>query len=382
MNDALGPGASGTVVGVGIIGCGFVADYYVATLAAYDGIRVLGVADRDPTRATAFAAHHGLTERSVADILADDRVQIVVNLTNPRSHVEVTTAALEAGKHVYSEKPLAMDFEEAKGLVELADRLGLELSSAPCSLLGETAQTIWRAIRDGRVGTVRLVYAEMDEGLVHQMPFHRWKSSAGVPWPAQDEFEVGTVVEHAGYITSWLPAMFGSVETVTGLADCRISGKGGFATDGTDFAVGVLSFETGVVARVTCSLIAPHDHSLRIVGDTGVLSTRDTWFYDSPVRIQRSRNIGPRHQWLPRRRLKLLGSSRRYTYKGGHQMDFARGVADLASSLEEERPPRLSARYSLHVNEITLALDHALRHNSTYTMTTTAGPMEPMPWSR
>jgi predicted dehydrogenase len=149
--------------------------------------------------------------------LADPRVEIVANLTNPRSHAEVTEAALRAGKHVYSEKPLAMRLDEATQLVELAAERQLLLSSAPCSLLGETAQTLWRAVRDRRVGTVRVVYAEMDEGLVHRMPFASWTSASGAPWPARDEFEIGTVIEHAGYVVSWLPAMFGPAETVTGL---------------------------------------------------------------------------------------------------------------------------------------------------------------------
>ena len=215
------------MTGVGIIGCGFVADYYAYTLDRYPDLEVIAVADRNAERAQRFASHHGYSAaESVDALLADGRVDIVLNLTNPRSHVEVTLAALEAGKHVYSEKPLAMELADAVHLVELAESSGLQLSSAPCSLLGETAQTIWKAVRDDRIGTVRLVYAEMDEGLVHQMPYTYWKSSAGASWPARDEFEVGTVIEHAGYVTSWLPAMFGPVESIKGFADCRIPEKG------------------------------------------------------------------------------------------------------------------------------------------------------------
>lgn len=370
------------MTGIGIIGCGFVADYYAYTLAKYPGLNVVAVADRDAVRARRFADHHGLpAAESPSALLADERIDLVVNLTNPRSHVEVTTAALEAGKHVYSEKPLAMELSDAVQLVELAESKNLQLSAAPCSLLGESAQTLWKAIREQRVGTIRLVYAEMDDGLIHQMPYRYWKSAAGAPWPARDEFEVGTVIEHAGYVTSWLPAMFGPVESIKGFADCRIPEKDGAITDGTDLSIGILSFASGVIARVSCSLIAPPDHTLRVIGDDGVLSAADTWFYDSKVAVRRSVNIRQRHQWLPKRRIPLLGSTQRYRYRGGHQMDFARGVADLADAVAVGRTPRLSARYCLHVNEITLALSSALRTGSDYRMTTTCDEVIPMPWA-
>jgi predicted dehydrogenase len=368
--------------GVAIIGCGYVADYYASTLPGHDVLSVVGVADIEPVHASRYATHHGFAQfGSVAEALGDERVDIVVNLTNPRSHYDVTKAALLAGKHVYSEKPLAMDLELATELVELAESRGLLLSSAPCSLLGESAQTMWRALRDNRVGRVRVVYAEMDEGLVHLMPFRSWRSAAGAAWPYRDEFEVGTVIEHAGYVVTWLPAFFGPVTSVSGLSECLIDLKAGIATTGTDFSVAVVRFASGVVARVTCTLIAPHDHSLTIVGDEGVLAIGDTWYYGAPVTLRRSINVRGRHQWLPRRKLRLLGTPRSYRYRGTQQMDFARGVADLAAAADEGRSPRLSARYCLHTAELVLAFDRALRTSSTYTMTTTCDPVDPMPWA-
>lgn len=167
---------------IAIVGSGFVADYYLATLPAYPELKLIGITDRDPERAKTFTAFHGVQRfDSLADVLNDSRVQLVLNLTNPRSHYEVTRACLEAGKHVYSEKPLAMQIDEAKALVELAEVKGLQVSSAPCSLLGETAQTLWKALRERQVGTVRLVYAEMDDGMVHQMPYRKWESASGAP---------------------------------------------------------------------------------------------------------------------------------------------------------------------------------------------------------
>lgn len=367
---------------IAIVGCGFVADYYMKTLPAHRHLELVGVTDHNQERAAAFAAFHAVPRySSLAELLADQRVELVVNLTNPRSHYAVTRACLEAGKHVYSEKPLAMDLRQAHELVELAERRGLQLSSAPCSLLGETAQTIWRALRHSAVGKVRVVYAEMDEGLVHQMPFKAWKSESGAPWPYKDEFEVGTIIEHAGYVVTWLPAFFGPVASITGVSECLIPEKSGVQTTAPDFSVAIVRFASGVVARLTFTLIAPHDHSLTIVGDKGVLSTKDTWFYNSPVYLRRSINIKRRHLWLPRRKIPLVGKRQRYKYRGTQQMDFARGVADMATAICEGHPPRLSARYCLHANEIVLAISNALQKSCTYRMTTTFDPVEPMPWA-
>ena len=88
----------------------------------------------------------------------------------------MTRASLLAGKHVYSEKPLSVDLSEARELVELAEKQGLLLSGAPCSVLGETAQTLWKAVRDGAVGRVALVYAEIDDNPVYLMRPEGWTS--------------------------------------------------------------------------------------------------------------------------------------------------------------------------------------------------------------
>jgi predicted dehydrogenase len=371
---------------IAIVGCGFVADYYMKTLPGHPELRVTGVYDRNQHRCAQFAAYHDVpTYSSLADVLADARVDIVLNLTNPRSHYEVSRASLLGGKHVYSEKPLATKLQEARELVELAEKRNLLISSAPCSLLGETAQSVWKAIRENVIGKVRLVYAEMDEGMVFRMPYKKWVSESGAPWPYKDEFEVGTTIEHAGYVVSWLPAIFGPALTVTGFSTCLFPDKETdvpLDTISPDFAVACIRFDSGVVARLTCSLVASHDHSLRVVGDRGELSVEDTWYYTAPISIRRWVNFRRRHIAIPwRRKYPLAAKGGRYHYRGTQQMDFARGVAELAAAVTEQRPNRLSARYSLHVNEIVLAVNNAMENGNTYHMTTTFEPVAPMPWA-
>jgi predicted dehydrogenase len=371
---------------IAIVGCGFVADYYMKTLPGHPELQVTGVYDRSRRRCAQFASHHNVpTHGSLEEVLADARADIVLNLTNPRSHYEVSRACLLGGKHVYSEKPLAMKLDDARELVELAEERKLLITSAPCSLLGETAQSVWKAIREDAIGKVRLVYAEMDEGMVFRMPYKKWTSESGAPWPYKDEFEVGTTIEHAGYVVSWMPAIFGPALTITGFSTCLFPDK---ETDvpldmiSPDFAVACIRFASGIVARLTCSLVASHDHSLRIVGDRGELSVGDTWYYTAPISIRRWVNFRRRHIEIPwRKKYPLAAKGGRYHYRGTQQMDFARGVAELAAAVTEQRPNRLSARYSLHVNEIALAVNNATENGNTYQMTTTFEPVAPMPWA-
>jgi predicted dehydrogenase len=379
-----------------VVGCGFVADFYLKTLANYPHLKVLGVMDQERDRADRFAKYYNLTVYDTLEkVTRDERVQIVLNLTNPRSHYIVTRACLMAGKHVYSEKPLATQYAQAEELVQLAVERNVQLSGAPCGVLGEAAQTAWHALRHNAIGTVRLVYAELDDGMIHRMNYRAWNSDSGSPWPWKDEFEVGCTLEHAGYYVTWLVAFFGPAKRVTSFASVRISDK---STDvpimamAPDFATASIEFASGVVARVTCSVIAPHDHQLRIFGDEGALSVPECWHYESPVFVKRHTRLGrlaDRYPLLsavpgigPARYPRKSGPPWRHRYRGTHQHDFARGVAELAAAINEGRQSRLSVSFALHVNEIVLAMQHPDIMGSPRVLTSTCEQMEPMPWAR
>lgn len=373
---------------IAIVGCGFVADYYLKTMPLHPELKLVGVMDRNPERASHFSSYHAVPAySSLEELLADDQVETVINLTNPRSHYEVSKAALEAGKHVYSEKPLAMEFSQAKELIELAKQKNLYLSAAPCSLLNETAQTLWKALREEVVGKVRLVYAEMDDGLVHRFAYQKWKSESGIPWPYKDEFEVGCTIEHAGYVLTWLAGFLGPAETVTAFSSCLIPDK---KTDipldnnAPDFSVACIKYASGVVARLTCSIIAPHDHKMQFFGDEGVLYIKDCWQDRTPVywkkwlTIRRKTFLSPIPQKYP-----LVGKNNpQIKYRGSQQRNFCRGIAELASAIAQNRPSRLSSDYCLHICELVLAIQNALETGAPYKLSTTFDPIEPMDYAR
>jgi len=381
---------------IAIVGCGYVADMYLSLLKNHPVLELAGVTDRDPARSGRLASGYGTKDYGSLDrLLADASVPVVLNLTNPRNHAEVSRVCLDAGKHVYSEKPLATEWTEAVDLVERAERLGLTIVSAPSTVLGEAAQTAWKAVRDGRIGKPLLAYAEIDDGMVHKENIRAWLSASGNPWPFQDEFEVGCTLEHAGYYVSWLAAIFGPAESVTSFASRQIVDKGTDAPldppDTPDFSVGCIRFRSGVVARLTCSIIAAHDHSLRIFGDGGTLRVHEAWDFASPVTISRWNKYTFRAAKRPiLARLVGLGPKTiplvrrpdvRSDMPGGNRLDFCRGVVDLVESIRDHRPCRISPRFSLHVNEIVLTLQEPGKMGSPRQLTTTFEPVEPMPWA-
>ncbi|MGZ9809028.1 Gfo/Idh/MocA family protein [Pseudoroseicyclus sp. H15] len=366
---------------VSLVGCGYVADLYMRSLALHPEIEVIGAYDRDTARLAAFCTHWGVAALPSMEALFAKLPEggLVLNLTNPAEHAAVTRAGLEAGAHVFSEKPMVTDLEEACGLIALAAERGLQLASAPSSVLSRTAQGLMKALREGRAGTPRLIYAELDDGFIPQAPLEAWGSPSGAPWPYQDEFAVGCTMEHAGYWLSWLIAAFGRVARVEALTAEVLPDKRGIS--GTpDLSVALLHFEAGPVARLTCSIAAPHDHRLRVIGETGVLEVPRAWDNAAPVRLRQRRVIRRRLLEDPvARSVGLKGTPHPMVSRhGAAAMNFALGPAEMLAAIAAGRPSRLAGDYALHLTEVTLAIAAGARAD----MTTPCAPMEPMPWAR
>lgn len=389
-----------------ILGCGYVADFYMATLADYPELSVRGCFDADPARRQAFATYYKVPAfDSFEALLADQNVDMVLNLTNPRSHFETTKACLLAGKHVYSEKPLAMESVAAAELAQLARARGLGLSTAPCSLLSETAQTLWKGVKEGVTGPVRLVYAAFDDGMIHRHHFDKWKSAAGAYWPAKDEFEIGCTYEHAAYVLSWLAAIFGPARRVHAYASLRVPDKGiAVNAMAPDFTVGCIEYDNDVVARITCSIVAPLDKSIRVIGDNGTLYTKFVRNDGSPVYFESTtpnRYLAALSSRMGHWRVRLEHTlrlpfsitgpnfERKYPYArqprfrssaGNKPVDFLRGPAELARSIMEGRSCRLPPELGVHLIEIIETLQYPGRFGSPRVLTTTFDPIEPLPW--
>jgi len=368
-----------------LLGCGFVADLYMRSLALFPQVHIAGVYDHDPARLQQFCQFWTVPAKpSFEALLAAAPGALVLNLTNPSAHFETSRACLQAGHPVYSEKPLAMTMEDARTLHDLADAKGLALASAPCSALGEAAQTLGVALTRQLAGTPRAIYAELDDGFVPQAAYDKWISESGAPWPFEDEFRTGCTLEHAGYYLTWLMSWFGSVRTVVAASAESIPDKQGQGPYAPDLSVAILFFENGPVTRLTCSITAPHNHGITIVGDKGVLSCNAAWDNAAPVRFARRMTVRRRLMENPfPRRFRLRQTTHPKVKRwGAAAMNFALGPVEVLDAIEEGRPCRMSNAFALHLTEVTLAIQNAGEHGGAQAMTTRCDPMDPMPWAR
>jgi predicted dehydrogenase len=364
---------------IALVGTGFVADYYMTTLANYPELVVAGAWDRDTGRLAQFCRFHDVRAYgSLEQCLGDGETALIVNLASPESHFELNCAALNAGKHVYCEKPLGMTFDQARAVIDLADSKGLTVCGAPANGLSDAQQLVAGLIAARRIGAPRLAYAEMEDGPVFKDNWTEWRSRSGARWPGLHEFEVGCTLEHAGYGLSWLVSLFGAVEHGQAFSALTFPDKGPGTRDvamAPDFAVGCLSFRSGVTARLTCGLAAPRDRSLTIVGEEGTIVVRDLWDDRSPVHLSRFDGKRPLLQRLAGRFERARGQvlplrlthGRPVAYpappKAGKlaafpsQIDFARGIANMAEALANGQVPFFSGQMALHLTELALILN-------------------------
>lgn len=373
------------MVSIGIVGCGFVADLYMRSFAAGPVSHIVGAYDINHGNLARFSNHWNIRSFSTVDELLHclGPGALVLNLTNPSSHFEVSMRALLAGCHVYSEKPLAMDVESAVQLCATAKDHGLLLGSAPCSFLGESAQLLQAALHSGAIGRPRVVYAELDDDFLPEAPYARWHSESGAKWPAEDEFAVGCTLEHAGYYLTWLIATFGSISRVVAASASILPDLLPADNPAPDFSVATLFFENGVVGRLTCSIIAPHDHSLRVVGDTGILEVEEAWNNAAAVRLRKRFVIRRRLVNSPlSKRLRFSGTTHPKVGRwGAASMNFALGPLEMVEAIVDKRDCRISASLALHVTEVALAIHNAGATNGVQEIESRCDPIPLMPWA-
>jgi predicted dehydrogenase len=137
---------------IGVVGVGKISEQYFATFPSLPGLELVAVADLDTARAATVAKEQNVEALTVDALILSPNVDAVLNLTIPAAHVEIDTRALEAGKHVFGEKPLALAPEDARAMVALAAKTGLRLGSAPDTVLGTGVQTARQLLDSGRIG--------------------------------------------------------------------------------------------------------------------------------------------------------------------------------------------------------------------------------------
>jgi len=329
---------------IGIIGCGAISNAYFNGCKPYRNIQIVACADIDAARAAAKAKEHGIRACSVEELLRNPSIQIILNLTVPKVHSELNLAALNAGKHVYTEKPFGVTRAEGKEVLALAKKKKLRTGGAPDTFFGGGAQTARKLIDDGAIGNPVAATAFMcchGHESWHPSPEFYYEKGGG------PMFDMGPY-----YITA-LVNLLGPVVRVTGsthisLPERKITSqpKAGkiVKVETPTHLAGVMDFANGTVVTIIQSFDI-WGHSLPILevyGSEASLNIPDPNCFGGPVKIGR-----PGKNW---EEVALT-----------HRTDLLRGsgLADMAKGIATGRPHRASGELAFHILDVMAAFEEA-----------------------
>jgi predicted dehydrogenase len=359
MSLATGP------VGIGIIGAGVISKEYLDNLTSFPDVKVLAIGDLYEDAAAARAAEYGVPAHGGVDaVLSHPDVEIVINLTIPAAHVEVATQAVNAGKHVWSEKPFSLDRESGRALLKVADAAGLRLGCAPDTFLGAGLQTARRMIERGDIGSpltaLTLMQSPGPESW-HPNPAFLFQDGAG------PLFDIGP------YYLTTLVQTFGSIRRVAAFGsksrETRVIGSGPKA--GEEFAVtvpthvsSILEFDGGESAQSIFSFDSPYKRQgfVEITGTEATIAFPDPNRFDGEVRICAAGS----DDWTT---VPSVGST---ASRGA-------GVLEMARAIREGRPHRAQGELAFHVLDTMAAIAESIDTRAFIDIESSAAPVPALP---
>jgi predicted dehydrogenase len=343
-------------VGVAVVGCGTISDQYLRNLTSFPDLRVLFCADLDLARAKTQAAAYGVPGAgSTTQAIEHPEVEIIVNLTVPAAHTAVSGAAVAAGKHVWVEKPLALDTESGRALLNAAAKAGVLVGCAPDTVLGAGLQTARRQIDEGAIGTPQaalVLFQGPGPDAWHPDPAFLFQRGAG------------PLYDMGPYYLTTLATLFGPARSVAAVGqrarDQRVVGAGPKA--GTTFEVEVpthvsalIGYESGQSATIVLSFDSPlRRHGfVEVTGAQATMKLPDPNTFDGEVRTTTTGK-----DWTD---TPLTGST------AGRGL----GVLDLARAARTGSAPRASGQLALHVLDIMESIARSAQSGSFEQITTT-----------
>jgi predicted dehydrogenase len=377
-------------IGVGVIGCGNISDIYLTNLTQnFKNVEVKACADMFLEKAEQQKEKYGLVKAcTVEELLTDPDIEIVVNLTIPAAHHSVNMQALRAGKHVYCEKPLALNLEDAKEAADFAKEKGLIVCSAPDTFLGAGLQTCRKLLDEGAIGNVFGFTANL-VGPGHEM------------WHPAPEFYYkkggGPMLDMGPYYITALVSLLGPIKQIscftrTSRQERSIKGVMTQVEVPTHY-VGMMEFESGLIGNVNMSFDVWESElpQLEIYGTEGVMHVPDPNMFGGPVKIydgKKMERIVTAVEGAPINRLMKMHGCKTECLSEV-ELSFPAeatprsnmrgfGVSDMAQALLNKRGSRLNAELSKHVVEALIAFEISSKENRTYKIQTTCERPAPM----
>lgn len=356
-------------LGVGIIGCGNISTTYFSLAPLFKGIRVVACADINPAAAEVRGSEYGVAAQTIDALLENPEVDIVVNLTIPEAHFPVSKRSLEAGKHVYSEKPLVLSLEEGEELRAIAKAKGLSVGCAPDTFLGGAHQLARAYIDDGRAGRIT-------SGSCHVMGpgMEMWH-------PNPDFFFLpggGPVLDMGPYYIANLVNLIGPVKRVAAFSSKAnetrtISSQpraGEVIPVKTPTTIqALLEFENGATVTLSASWdVWAHRHgNMELYGTEGSLFLPDPNFFGGTVEVSgRDRETKPLDMWAH------PFAVENQEHPHGMMANYrTAGLADMALSIIEGRDARCSLDRALHCVDVMVSILKSGEEGRFITLSTT-----------
>jgi predicted dehydrogenase len=334
--------SAAAVAHVGVVGCGVVAHRYVEGSAVFDTFDVIACADLDGPLARAFAQKHDLRPQSVEELLSDPEIDVVLNLTPPTAHAAVSSSALEAGKHVYTEKPLATSLSDGTALVAESERRGVRIGCAPDTFLGSAYQAGRELVARGDIGVPLGASATMLLGGPDA-----WHPNADDFYRAGS----GPILDIGPYYLTAIVALLGPIEEVVAftstLTPTRTLGVGPrtgerFAVDVPTHVASVLRLESDAIATLTVGFEARGQYvsGLVVHGSEGSLELPDANEFGGELRVRHGRGDWSTVPYMSR----------------GTQERRGIGLDEMLEAVRERRPHQASGELGLHVLGAALAV--------------------------
>ncbi|MFN7016843.1 MAG: Gfo/Idh/MocA family protein [Fimbriimonadales bacterium] len=352
---------------VGVIGCGNISPVYLRVAQEFPEIEVFAVADMVSERARECARRFNVPHvLGVEELLNHPDIEIVLNLTPPKAHAPINKAALQAGKHIYCEKPFGVDREEAREVLEIAHQKGLYVGCAPDTVLGAGIQTCLKLIRDGAIG-------EPVGACVFMLcPGHE-------RWHPNPEFFYqqggGPMLDMGPYYITTLITLLGAAKRVAGIS--RITRptrliasepKRGqiIRVDTPTHITGAIEFSSGAIATVIMSfdVWAHRLPCIEIYGTEGTLGVPDPNGFGGPVLLRKANDS----EW---HEVELT-----HPYAEQYR---SLGLAEMICAIQEGRPNRLNRHLAYHALDIMLAFNDSSASGRHIELESTCTPPEPMP---
>lgn len=378
-------------IGVGIIGCGTISDIYLSNLTKnFTNVTVKACSDLYMDKAQQQKEKYRISKAcTVVELLEDPEIQIVINLTIPAAHHEVNMLALKAGKHVYCEKPFALNLEDAQEASELAKQKGLMVCSAPDTFLGAGFQTCRKLLDDGVIGKVHGFTANLvspGHEMWHPAPEFYYKMGGG------------PMLDMGPYYLTALVSLLGPIQQISCFArtsrnERSIQGKMVTVEVPTHYA-GILEFKSGVIGNVNMSFDVWESNLplIEIYGADGVLHAPDPNMFGGPVKLFDGRkmeetvtavNGSPVDKIMKMISCKNKGAVEQELLFPAEPTSRSNmrgfGVSDMAQALLTNRNSRLSAALSTHIVEALTAFEISSKENRPYQMKTTCERPAAMP---